>query len=138
MSNKLEMVKCHHAGCGHEWEPRVKNPKRCPQCQNPLWKSARPKKLKAEQTSTIASVGVLPTPPTTDTTTADDPLAVPGVEAYKAGNDMFVGRTALSIEPVETLEPIYQRVEVEPESAVQRLQREAEERLRRLADQPID
>lgn len=59
-------------------------------------------------------------PPTTDTNTGVD--AVSGVGEP-------VG------ELVEQLEPIYTRVEVdETETPVQRLQREAEERLRRLAD----
>ena len=33
---------CHH--CDYEWTPRKENPKKCPQCQNSLWRSAKPKK----------------------------------------------------------------------------------------------
>lgn len=40
----METITCHHKGCGHTWTPRVKKPKRCPQCQNPLWKSEKPKR----------------------------------------------------------------------------------------------
>ena len=58
MTDKLEVVKCHHAGCGHEWEPRVKRPKKCPVCQNPLWKSANPKKRKPPTPKVVeATVG---------------------------------------------------------------------------------
>jgi predicted Zn-ribbon and HTH transcriptional regulator len=142
-TDKIEVKRCHH--CGHEWEPRVKHPKKCPQCQNPLWVSPRPKVKKGSQwicrncgrnmiarsglcpicrnaqTSTEASEEAAPMPPTTATSTAADHSDVSGVGE-------------------EQLEPIYTRVEVdlEPESTVQRLQREADERLRRLADQPID
>jgi DNA-directed RNA polymerase subunit RPC12/RpoP len=122
MTDKLELMKCHH--CGHEWEPRVKRPKKCPQCQNPLWVSPRPKRKAHAPMPTVPSEAAAPAPPTTDTNTGE--AAVSGV-----------GEPAS--EPVETLEPIYTRVEVgESETAVQRLQREAEERLRRLADAPID
>lgn len=110
--DKPEERKCHH--CGHEWEPRVKNPKKCPTCQNPLWRSPNPKKRKvstapidvvAEPTPTAPSEAAVPTPPTTDTNTA---------ESDAAGADV----------PVET--------------PIQRARREADERLRRLADAPID
>lgn len=133
MSEKLEMVKCHHKGCGHEWEPRVKRPKKCPVCQNPLWKSASPKKAKAAPTPTAVSEAVVPTPLTTVTSGKDIQSSdVSGVEPV----------TSYGQESETTLTPIYERVEVppdaDPDTVVQRLQREAEERLRRLADQPID
>ena len=35
---------CPH--CGYIWTPRKENPKKCPQCANPLWQSPRPKKKK--------------------------------------------------------------------------------------------
>jgi hypothetical protein len=121
-TDKLETQKCHH--CGHEWEPRVKKPKKCPQCQNPLWVSPRPKRQKnVSQTSVkrqdvttpiAASEEAVPIPPTTDTNGEGDLSDVFGVE------------------PLPEPEP------TPPESPVTRLQREAEERLRRLADQPID
>ena len=38
----MEPKTCHH--CGYQWTPRKENPKKCPQCMNPLWKSPRPKK----------------------------------------------------------------------------------------------
>jgi uncharacterized OB-fold protein len=115
MSDKLEVQKCHH--CGHEWEPRVKKPKKCPQCQNPLWKSENPKKPKVKTrpvvevapTPIAVSEEAPPTPPTTDTNTEDIQPAVSGV-----------------VEPPP-----------EPEPLVSRLQREAEERMRRLVNQPI-
>jgi hypothetical protein len=105
-SDCIKRKKCHH--CGHEWEPRVKNPKKCPQCQNPLWVSPRPKvKRKAAVPTPIAvSEGAALTPLTTDTSTEEVQSAVSGA--------------------------------VEPENPVSRLQREADERLRRLADAPID
>jgi hypothetical protein len=112
-----ELIKCHH--CGHEWEPRVKQPKKCPQCQNPLWKSDRPKKRNVVMgvdtagegtTSITSSEEVAPMPPTTDTSTEEVQSDASGV-----------------VEP-----------EVETEPLVLRLQREAEERLRRLADAPVD
>ena len=37
----MEPKTCHH--CGNEWTPRKANPKKCPQCQNSLWRSSRPK-----------------------------------------------------------------------------------------------
>ena len=39
-------VICPHSTCGYEWTPRKENPRKCPQCQNPLWQSARPKRSK--------------------------------------------------------------------------------------------
>lgn len=42
----MEPKTCHH--CGNEWEPRKANPKKCPRCMNPLWKSPRPKKIKLD------------------------------------------------------------------------------------------
>ena len=38
-------MKCPHANCGYEWTPRKENPKKCPNCQNPLWRSDKPKKM---------------------------------------------------------------------------------------------
>ena len=70
---------------------------------------------RADPTPTAPSEEALPTPPITATSTEAVQPDVSGVEEEK-------------------LEPIYTRVEVaEPENAVQRLQREADERLRRLA-----
>lgn len=128
MTDKLEQQKCHH--CGHEWEPRVKRPKKCPQCQNPLWVSPRPKKRKAAPTSIAASEAPAPTPPTTDTSTEDGPSDASGV-------DDSLEKLAENLGP---LQPIYSRVEIDPdpEPLTKRLQREAEERLRRLADAPVD
>lgn len=40
----MEPRTCPHATCGHTWTPRKENPKKCPQCQNPLWRSSSPKK----------------------------------------------------------------------------------------------
>lgn len=37
------MKTCHH--CGYEWTPRKAEPRKCPQCQNSLWRSPRPKKF---------------------------------------------------------------------------------------------
>ena len=36
-------IKC--AKCGYEWIPRVKNPKKCPECQSRNWMG---EKLKSE------------------------------------------------------------------------------------------
>ena len=132
-SDKPEVKRCHH--CGHEWEPRVKNPKKCPQCQNPLWVSPRPKMKRkppthpveeAAPTPTEASEAAAPTLPTTDTSgEADLPDA--------SGADMHALRplTAEVVNSESFGEP-------EPETPLQRARREAEERLRRLADAPID
>ena len=38
----MEPKTCPH--CGYIWTPRKENPKKCPQCANPLWQSPRPKK----------------------------------------------------------------------------------------------
>lgn len=42
------MKTCHH--CGYEWTPRKAEPRKCPQCQNSLWRSPRPKKNRPEKT----------------------------------------------------------------------------------------
>lgn len=47
----MEPKTCHH--CGNEWEPRKANPKKCPQCQNPLWRSSRPKKISLRSPITL-------------------------------------------------------------------------------------
>jgi len=45
-------ITCHH--CGHKWKPRKKEPKKCPQCQNPRWKSDKPKRKRAVHLSELA------------------------------------------------------------------------------------
>jgi hypothetical protein len=45
----MEPKTCPHPTCGHEWTPRKANPKKCPQCQNPLWRSPRPKKQRHDE-----------------------------------------------------------------------------------------
>jgi hypothetical protein len=42
----MEPRTCPHPTCGHTWTPRKAEPKKCPQCQNPLWTSPRPKRIK--------------------------------------------------------------------------------------------
>lgn len=42
----MEPKTCPHKTCGHTWTPRKAEPKKCPQCQNPLWTSPRPKKAR--------------------------------------------------------------------------------------------
>lgn len=42
----MEPRTCPHSTCGHTWTPRKADPKKCPQCQNPLWRSPRPKRQK--------------------------------------------------------------------------------------------
>lgn len=44
----MEPRTCPHLTCGHTWTPRKANPKKCPQCQNPLWRSSRPKMPKVD------------------------------------------------------------------------------------------
>lgn len=44
----MEPRTCPHSTCGHTWTPRKAEPKKCPQCQNPLWRSSRPKKQRVE------------------------------------------------------------------------------------------
>lgn len=111
--DKVELIKCHH--CGHEWEPRVKQPKKCPQCCNSLWKSPSPKKLKvpkapvdvlAARTSIIPSEENPATLPTTATSGQESPVDVSGVDVV--------------------------------ETPLQRARREADERLRRLAHDSTD
>lgn len=41
----MEPITCPHPTCGYQWTPRKENPRKCPQCMNPLWKSPRPKKV---------------------------------------------------------------------------------------------
>lgn len=41
----MEPRTCPHPTCGHAWTPRKAEPKKCPQCQNPLWRSSRPKNV---------------------------------------------------------------------------------------------
>jgi len=36
---KLPTVKCNR--CGHEWIPRVENPKWCAKCRSPYWNKKR-------------------------------------------------------------------------------------------------
>jgi hypothetical protein len=38
----MDAKNCHH--CGYDWIPRKADPKKCPQCQNSLWKSPRGKR----------------------------------------------------------------------------------------------
>lgn len=44
---------CHH--CQYTWVPRKKNgpPVKCCRCQNPLWKSSRPKRARGESSSVV-------------------------------------------------------------------------------------
>jgi hypothetical protein len=39
-------MKCHREQCGYEWTPRKQNPRKCPNCQGPLWRSPNRKKKK--------------------------------------------------------------------------------------------
>lgn len=41
---EMEPITCPHSSCGRTWTPRKANPVKCPTCQNPLWRSSRPKK----------------------------------------------------------------------------------------------
>jgi predicted Zn-ribbon and HTH transcriptional regulator len=54
----MEKISCHH--CGYVWTPRKEKPVRCAQCQNPLWQSPKPHKIKlrvvAAQPSARASL----------------------------------------------------------------------------------
>jgi hypothetical protein len=54
----MEPKTCPHATCGYTWTPRKADPKKCPQCQNSLWRSPRPKKAKPhdEIMMTVADV----------------------------------------------------------------------------------
>lgn len=112
-------LKCPHKNCGHEWEPRKKRPVKCPRCQNPLWTSPNPKTRKpptaraaeAEPTPTAPSEAQAPTPPTYDMSSVEFRHDVAGAEP---------------------------KPEPEPETPIQRARREADERLRRLADAPVD
>ncbi|HHT9145528.1 MAG TPA: RCKP-type rubredoxin-like domain-containing protein [Candidatus Wunengus sp. YC61] len=36
----MEKIKCPK--CGYEWEPRVKNPKECPECKKRLRREVKP------------------------------------------------------------------------------------------------
>lgn len=52
----VEPKHCHH--CGHDWTPRKANPKKCPQCQNSLWKSAKPKRKNMVHLSEVREFSV--------------------------------------------------------------------------------
>lgn len=59
---------CPHPTCGHTWTPRKAEPKKCPQCQNPLWQSPKPKRRKHDFTvlegqegrALVEEAGILP------------------------------------------------------------------------------
>ena len=114
-TDKQEMVKCHHRGCGHEWLPRVKKPVKCPQCHAPLWKSAYPKKRKAAS------------PPAPDVDYAAVETSIELSEETPAEPPI-----------IDTSMPESDVSGVVVETPIQRARREAEERLRRLADEPIE
>ena len=103
-------LKCPHKNCGHEWEPRKKRPVKCPRCQNPLWTSPNPKMKKA-RTPRAAEVEQMPTAPSEAAA-----LTLPTTDTSTAETD--------ATGAVET--------------PIQRARREADERLRRLADAPVD
>lgn len=37
MQPEVELATLICQRCGHEWVPRVKSPKRCPNCLSPYW-----------------------------------------------------------------------------------------------------
>jgi uncharacterized OB-fold protein len=43
---KLPTVKCKR--CGHEWIPRVENPKWCSRCNSPYWDKERVRQIMKE------------------------------------------------------------------------------------------
>ena len=47
----MEPKTCPH--CGYIWTPRKENPKKCPQCANPLWQSPRPKTHHGESSTEV-------------------------------------------------------------------------------------
>ena len=49
----MDPITCPHPVCGYTWTPRKANPKKCPQCMNPLWQSPRPKKKVHEGSSSV-------------------------------------------------------------------------------------
>ena len=54
----MDTKTCPH--CGYIWTPRKENPKKCPQCANPLWQSQRPKKKKNEPVAVVAQLAEQP------------------------------------------------------------------------------
>lgn len=48
----MEPITCPHSTCGYTWTPRKANPKKCPQCQNSLWRSPMPKRARSDNGST--------------------------------------------------------------------------------------
>lgn len=53
----MEPRTCPHPTCGHIWTPRKAEPKKCPQCQNPMWRSTRPKKTGSGARQTHQTAG---------------------------------------------------------------------------------
>lgn len=53
----MEPKTCPHPTCGHIWTSRKANPKKCPQCQNPMWRSSRPKKTGSGARQTHQTAG---------------------------------------------------------------------------------
>ena len=73
----MEPKTCHH--CGNEWTPRKANPKKCPQCQNSLWQSPRPKKPGSGARQTHQTAGAdqgLPEPSVMQVSNPASPIQV--------------------------------------------------------------
>lgn len=75
----MEPMTCPHVTCKYEWTPRKENPKKCPQCQNSLWQSPRPKR------STISRRVEPVVFKTTDVPVADDDIE--GIDFYRQNSD---------------------------------------------------
>lgn len=49
----MEPKTCPREHCGYTWTPRKSAPKKCPQCQGPLWTSPRPHKRHEGSSSVV-------------------------------------------------------------------------------------